>query len=204
MYMILGDRFGVLHIYHLTSGKSVEIWKSKHLVGAVDEVILGDLDLDGYEDAILVRTTPGMIYVWDSSNFDLLYESLPADYPEIHCFTVGQVDEDPAAEIIVNANQKLHYIDGSTFNREWTSLVDYRATRMACGDVDGDNINEIVLNNGQVVDTRNGDVQWEEDTFHDRIELLDMDGDRIPEVITEGNGTAVKVFDIDSGIEKRL
>jgi hypothetical protein len=204
MYMVLGDRFGVMHVYHLTRGDSVEIWKSKHLIGQIDEVILGDLDQDGYEDVIVARTTPGMVYAWGVENFDQIYESLPADYPNIQAMCIGNVDEDPIAEIIINANDKLHYIDGETFNREWTSLQDYSATRMACGDVDGDGINEIVLNSGQVVDTRSGEVEWEDEVFYNRIELLDMDGDGVLEVITEGNGLPVKVYDIDTRLEKRL
>jgi len=204
MYMVLGDRFGVLHVYHLTRGESVEVWKSKHLIGQTDEVILGDLDQDGYEDVIVARTTPGMVYAWGVEQFDLIYESLPADYPVVHSICIGNVDEDPVAEIIVNANQKLVYIDGQTFNREWTSLLDYQASRMACGDVDGDGINEIVLNTGQVVDTRTGDVEWEDEVFYNRIELIDMDGDGVLEVLTEGNDLPVKVFDIDTRLEKRL
>jgi len=204
MYLVLGERFGLVHVYHLTYRQSEEIWKSKQLDGVVAEVRAGDLDGDGWNEVFLASTSSGMIYVWDAATFVLLFESLPTDYEEVHCFTLGNVDDDEATELIINADQKIHYVDGITFNREWTSLHEYQATRILCGDVDGDRTNELVLTTGQVVDSRSGDIEWEEEVFGSRIELMDMDGDGIPEVLTESDGTVLKVYDIDHGKEKRL
>ena len=72
------------------------------------------------------------------------------------------MDDDPQTEIIINADNRLYYLDGLSFNREWTSLQEYEATRMMCGDVDGDRRNEIILSTGQVIDSRSGEVEWED------------------------------------------
>jgi len=204
MYMIVGDRFGVVHAYHLTHNSSERIWKSKHLDGVIWEIQVADLSGDGYNDIFMARTSTGMLYVWSGTTFNLRYESLPTDFKNITAFTTGDVDAGEYAEIVLNADKKIYFLDGQNFKRKWTSLRDYEATRMLCGDVDGDNNMEIVLNSGQVVDTFTGDVKWEEEGFYNRIELLDMDGDGIPEILTEGNGTPLKIYDMDHGIEKRL
>jgi hypothetical protein len=204
MYMIVGDRFGVVHAYHLTHSSSERVWLSKHLDGVIREIQVADLSGDGYHDIFMARTSTGMLYVWSGTTFDLRFESLPTDYKHITAFTTGDVDAGEYAEIVVNADKKIYFLDGKNFKRKWTSLLEYEATRMLCGDVDGDNNMEIVLNTGQIVDTFTGDVKWEEEGFFDRIELLDMDGDGIPEILTEGNGTSLKIYDMDHGIEKRL
>jgi hypothetical protein len=204
LYLYVGDRYGLVHAYYLTHQSSEEIWKSKQLEGIVDEVLIGDLDGDGYEDALVARTNAAKIYIWGLEDYNLAYETLTSEFEKINAFTLGNVDEDEQLEIIVNADMHIHYIDGVLHNREWTSLHDYEATRMACGDVDGDRNNEIVLNTGQVVDSRSGDLKWDEEVFGSRIELVDMDGDGIVEVLTESDGIYLKIFDVDHKKEKHL
>ncbi|PIE75927.1 hypothetical protein CSA17_04930 [bacterium DOLJORAL78_65_58] len=89
--------------------------------------------------------------------------------------------------------------------KEYTSINDFQASLMRCGDVDGDGRNEIVLNSGKIVDAQTGSVEWEEEALFTYLELLDIDGDGILEVITE-NGLAgpLKVYDMDYGNEVRF
>ena len=202
-FIVIGDRFGLVRLIHVTGDGSREIWTSKQLNGLLVEVQSADLDGDG-ADEILAWTTAPMLYVWSSIDNHLLYETLVNDYTVMHGLTTGNVDEDEQLEIVLNADEHLYYIDGVSFNREWTSLSEYRASRLAVGDVDGDGTMEIVLNSGQVVDARGGEVEWEEDTFGARIELVDMDGDGLPEVLTESDGGVMKIYDIDNRREKHL
>jgi len=205
MYLAIGDRYGKINVYRLNAGRDHDrVWASRSLDGSPDEVLVADLDGDGFDDHIVCRT-PRRLYAFDlASDFFMSYESQPNDFQQIRAFTVANVDEDPAHEIVVNADDKIHYIDGETFSREWTSLNNYQATRMRCGDVDGDGRVEIVLNTGQVIDSATGDVEWEEEAFGSRLELLDFDGDGVPEVLTEGDGTPLRVWDIDYRAEKRF
>jgi hypothetical protein len=202
-YIVIGDRFGLVRIVHITGEGSEDIWTSKQLNGTVQEVITADLDGDG-QDEIIAWTTSAMVYVWSSVDRALRFETLLNDFTAVHSLTTGNVDDDEPLEILVNADDHIYYLDGVTFNREWTSLQEYQATRMAVGDVDGDGTPEIVLNTGQVIDSRGGDVEWEDEAFGARIELVDMDGDGIPEVMTESDGGVLKIYDIDSRREKHL
>ena len=181
------------------------VWKSIQLSGIPDEVIAADLDGDGLEDAILCRTSNGKVYVWAMDGYTLLWESLPSEYQLVSCFTTANMDEDQANEIVMVADNRIVYIDGATFTKNFTSINEYSATQVRCGDVDGDGRVEIVLNTGQVVDSVSGDVEWEDEPFFGKIELLDIDGDGMPEILTEnpGNGP-LKVFDADYRSEVRF
>ncbi len=203
LYLIVGDRYGLVHEYHLTHRECRDLWKSKQLSGTVDEVLVADLDGDG-RDEIIARTGAPQVYVWGGDKLDLLFESLVTDFQKITSFTVGNVDDDPELEIIVNADRHIYYIDGKSFNREWTSLAEYEATRIACGDVTGDGRSDLVLNTGQVLDSRSGDVIWADEVFGSRIDLVDIDGDGINEVVTESDGAPLRIFDVDLRKEKHL
>lgn len=204
MNLVVGDRFGKLNVFRLLAGgQRQQVWTSRQLDGAVEEVLVADLDQDGLDDHLVART-PRRIYVFKLDDYFDVYESQAGDYNEIRAFTVANVDNDPAAEIVLNADRKIHYIDGLTFTREFTSLSDYEATRIRCGDVTGDGRADIVLNTGQVIDASTGEVSWQDEVFGNRLELLDLDGDGILEVFTEGDGTVLKVWDIDFRQEKRF
>jgi hypothetical protein len=204
MNVVVGDRFGQINVYHLEpGGGSSRLWKSRTLAGPVEEVLVGDLDGDGLDDSILARTA-AQVYVFKMDGFQMVFESLSNDYRQIHSFTFANVDQDPATEIVLNADQKIHYIDGLTFSRDWTSLQNYEATRILVGEVDGDGRPELVLNTGQVLDSVSGAIKWEDEVFGNRLELLDFDGDGILEVLTESDGLPLKVYDIDYRSEKRF
>ncbi len=205
MFTALGERFGTVIIIKHTARGAERVWRSNQLSGIPDEVMAADLDGDSLEDALICRTNSGKIYVWSMEDYTLLWESLPSEYRNISCFTTANMDDDGANEIVLLADGKIVYIDGGTFNKDWTSLNDFSATMIRCGDVDGDGRVEIVLNSGMVLDSVSGSVEWEEEAFFTVIELLDIDGDGMPEVLTEnGISGPVKVYDMDYGNEVRF
>lgn len=203
VWLVIGDRFGLVRIEHLTHGAAREVWKSKQLNGVVDEIMATDLDEDGYEE-IIVRTSAGNLYVWSMPDLTPRYESLSTDFTRIYAMSSGNLDDDAELELIINADRRIYYLDGKSFNREFTSLNSYECTRMRCGDVDGDLTNEIVLNTGQVIDGRTGEVEWSDEVFGSRIDLADVDGDGIPEVLTESDGAPLRIYDVDLRKEKHL
>jgi len=205
MFLVIAERFGTVQVVKLGAHRAERVWKSIQLSGIPDEVITGDLDGDGLEDSIICRTNAGKIYVWSMDGYTLLWESLPSEYREVTCFTSANMDDDGSNEIVLVADRRVVYVDGTTFNKDWTSINEYDATMVRCGDVDGDGRIEIVLNSGKVLDSVSGDVEWEEEAFFTHIELLDIDGDGMPEVLTEnGFGGPVKVYDMDYGKEVRF
>lgn len=205
MYMAIGERFGTVQVSKVDGRGVQRVWKSAPLSGVPQEVIVSDLDGDGLDDSLLCRTSSGKIYVWSLDGYPLVFESLPGDYTLVTCFTTANMDSDPSREIVLLGDSRIHYIDGVSFNKEFTSISSYDATQMRCGDVDGDNRTEVVLNTGQVIDGVSGEIEWEDETFYSLIELLDIDGDGLPEILTANPlGGAVKVFDGDYKAEVRF
>ena len=205
MLFAIGERFGTVQVAKMDGQGVQHIWKSIQLSGVPEEVLTSDLDGDGLEDSIICRTSNGKIYVWTMDGYALVWERLPSDYNVITCFTTANMDDDQANEIVMVADNRIVYVDGATFTKNFTSINEYSATQVRCGDVDGDGRVEIVLNTGQVVDSVSGDVEWEDEPFFGKIELLDIDGDGMPEILTEnpGNGP-LKVFDADYRSEVRF
>ena len=205
MFTALGERFGTVLVFKHTSRGAQRVWKSNQLSGIPEEVLVADLSGDSLDDALICRTNTGKVYVWSLEDYTLLWESLPSEYRNIFCFTTMNMDEDRANEIVLLADNKIHYIDGGTFNKEWTSINEFQGTMIRCGDVDGDGQMEIVLNSGIVIDSVSGSIEWEEEAFFSTIELLDIDGDGMPEILTEnGISGPIKVYDMDYGNEVRF
>ncbi len=205
MFVAVAERFGNVMVFKV-DGKGVRtVWKSDQLAGIPEEVVVADLTGDGLDDALLCRTAGARIYAWKLEDFSELWESLSGEYTAISCFTVGNVDEDPAAEIVMVADNHLVYIDSASFSKQFTSITEYTATMVRCGDVDADGTAEIVLNTGKVVDARSGEVEWEDETFFGRIELVDLDGNGTVDVLTEAPvGGPLKVFDVGGRREVRF
>ncbi|MBK8165975.1 MAG: hypothetical protein IPK64_08415 [bacterium] len=205
MLLAIGERFGTVQVLRSDGLGVRSVWKSNQLAGIPEEVIVADLSGDGLDDALLCRTSAARIYVWSLDEFSPLWESLSGEYAVIQCFTAANVDEDRAAEVVMVADNRLVYVDGGTFTKQFTSINEYAATQVRCGDVDGDGRAEIVLNSGKVIDAGSGDVEWEDEPFFGRIELLDIDGNGVLEVLTENpGGGALKVFDIGGRREIRF
>lgn len=205
MYFAIGDRFGTVQVTKMDAQGMSRVWKSIQLSGIPDEVLTADLDGDGLDDSLLCRTSNGKIYAWGLDGYSLLWESLPSDYNMVMCFTTANMDEDQANEIVMIADRRIVYVDGASFTKSFTSINEFEATQIRCGDVDGDDRVEIVLNTGQVVDSSTGEIEWEDNPFFGKIELLDITGDGIPEILTEnpGNGP-LKVFDAGHRFEVRF
>jgi hypothetical protein len=204
MNVAIGDRYNTVNVYYLTEGTGERTWRSRALSGVVEELIVMDADGDGLDDTLVARTNAGRIYAWSLADYRQIFESLPGDYERITCFTTGNVDDDPQNELVINADRRIYYVDGVTGNRDFTSLSEYEATEVRCGDVDGDDRVELVLNTGQVLDGLTAEVEWAEEVFGQRIELLDYDGDGILEIFTESDGGFLRVFNVDYRREARF
>ncbi len=205
MYLAVAERFGTVQVLRVTGQGIEQVWKSKTLSGVPEEILVVDLSGDGLDDSLLCRTANGMLYTWSLDQFHPLWESLTGEYKKISCFTAANLDDDQQTEIVMIADGHLVQIDGRNFTKDNTSIDVYTATQIRCGDVDGDGRNEIVLNSGKVIDPISGNVEWEDENFYSRIELLDIDGDGMPEILTENEtGGLFKAFDVDRRSEVRF
>lgn len=205
MYFAIGERFSTVQVVKVDARGAKREWKSNQLDGVPQEVLAADMDGDDLDDTILCRTDRGRVYAWTMDGYDLVWESLTTQYDAISCFTAANMDEDQANEIVMVADGRVVYVDGESFTEQFKSIDEFQATQVRCGDVDGDGRIEIVLNTGQVLDSISAAIEWGDEPFYGKIELLDIDGDGIPEVLTENpGGGPLKVFDVDYRSEVRF
>ena len=205
-FVAFGDRSGRLSVYGFRSSSNRgRLWSSHSLDGNVEEVLVADLDNDGVVDHLVCRT-PRRVYAFDiRDEFRNTYESLPNHFRSISAFTVANVDRDHQQEIVVAADDQIHYVDGSSFLREWTSMDRYQVIQIRAGDVDGDRSVELVLDTGQVLDASSGREEWAaSDPFGTRLELLDLTGDGFPEIVGESPGLPLRIWEGSSQRELRV
>ncbi len=198
--MVYGDRYGYLRVNRVTGSGGFEIWRSRLLDGEIWEVMVEDLDGDGRVE-ILCRTQGGRLYVFDDQ-YNLRWENLREDYQEITAMALANMDEDPAYEIVVLGDGFIDFIDGSDFTRQFRSTQKYQATEMLVGNVDTDANLEIVLNTGTVLDAVRMEPKWSTEPFGQIIELLDIDGDGIEEVLGYENNLRMRIYEVDLQNEK--
>ncbi len=203
--LVLGDFAGRIHIYEERDHTYTEVWESEYLEGAVAGVFVLDID-DDQLDEIVAYTDLGRVYYFDSENYALLWSNSPNDYARITSLTIGDIDDDPQPELVFCADGRLIVYDGRDQYEQWRSVqTDLTARQILIGDVDGDDEDEIVLNDGYVFGARLFDLEWKSpEPFGERMGLLDLDADLIPEVIGEFQGRYLRIFDIDLRREKSL
>ena len=194
----LGDMHGFVHVYEGREGAYAEVWISEYLESAVAGLLLADVDLDGLRE-ILVYTEGGRIHFLDLGDYRFLWSNPATDYESISALAVHDVDDDEQPELLFVADGRLVVYDGRDRFEEWRSDQDnLTSTDLLAADVDGDGADEIVLNDGFVFDARYRDLEWQSpESFGERIGLLDVDDDEIPEVVGEFGGRFLRIFDID-------
>ena len=200
--LVYGDRYGYLRAMQMTGDGAFEVWRSRILDGQVYEVLVEDLEGDGRVE-ILARTQGGRLYVYDDQ-FNPRWENLREDYLEISAMAVANMDDDPAYEIVLLGDGYIDYYDGADFTRQFRSTQTYEATEMVVGNVTPDATLEIVLNSGWVLDAVRVEPEWSTEAFGPIIELLDIDGDGLEEVLGYVSNQAMRIYDVDEQQEKTV
>ena len=202
--IVYGDNRGIIHILKRQKRGYLEEWKSRELGGAIGEVFVEDMDLDGQLE-IVVYTNTGRIYFWDPRTNRLIWQSIQTKFESITCMEIYNVDDDDQKEFIFIADSHLYIYDGKDHFEEWRSDEEYTAEDMVIADFDADGQDEIVLNTGFVLDARFRDFEWRyREPFGDRLGMLDIDDDGILELIGESAGRFLRIFDLDLKREKLL
>jgi hypothetical protein len=180
----------------LEASKQREVW------APVKQIRLAETTGDSRNE-LLVTTRRGDLFVIEAGNLEDVWRTPEGYFQTISCFTVGDTDGDGQAEIILIADDKLVIMAGNTEAEKYRSPLDYNATDIAIADVDGDGQDEIVLNTGQVLDAKFRQLEWEHtDSFGDVIDLFDIDGDGIIEIVGTGPSGEVLIIDGDERLVK--
>jgi hypothetical protein len=110
--------------------------------------------------------------------------------------TIADVDRDAPLELVICADNKILYYDGVAFFREKEGRDPIDPSTLLIADVDGDLTNEIISNDGYVIDTNSLNIEWATDGFGYPITLFDIDNDGIFEVVGEVGGSLI-VWDVE-------
>lgn len=137
------------------TGLPKRLFDTLHEIGGA---VYQDLDNDGIKDFLIVDSQGTMSKVntqnWTLSEFGQKID--PPNWPADHySIAVGNVDLDPALEIVVSTG---HVIDGVSGNIEWAHFEPF-GSLVTVGDVEGDGDNDIVA----------GD-RWDNLTSYDAVE----------------------------------
>lgn len=156
-------------------------------------------NLDG-NDAfeIYILTDNGEIEVYDGETMELI-TTFSTGSTSASQAMFYDLDEDGNFEFIVVADnyeeQYIRIYDAETFELEFQS-TEIAANDIAVGDVDDDGINEIILSTGYVVNALDFSIEWEYlGGFGNMIDLADVNGDLIPEIIGANYSGTVTAFD---------
>lgn len=203
--LVLGDANGRVHIFEGGDNTFSEVWVSEYMEGAIGGVFVVDVN-DDELDEIVVFTDQGRIYYIGSVDYRVIWSNPPGEYEHITSQIIYNIDDDPQPELLFCADGHLIVYDGRDQYEQWRSdQSNLTAREILIGDVDGDGEKELVLNDGYVFDARFFDLEWQSpESFGERLGLLDIDEDGIPELIGEFQGRYLRIFDIDLRREKSL
>jgi len=202
--MVYGDRYAIVWVVRLSERGAQVLWRSSALEGgAIQDIMVEDLDGRGGYD-IIVRTSQGIAFVFDET-YSSRWSTVNETFRSVNAMTIAQLDNDPAYEILLMADNQVNVYDGEQFVREQQFPQVYtNVQEVVVGNVDTDVELEIVLNTGRVLDALTADAEWETSAFGAQISLFDIDGDGIDEVIGYGNPGQfqMRIFDVDERQEK--
>lgn len=199
--------------------ESVE-WSSDDLDGPL-YVAAGDIDNDGQVEIVMAsRSTAsgykgGTIRVYDGATHRLEWSTVVHNsYYALYQVAVGQLDSDPALEIVVGGDNwydtRLQVYDGITHAMEWKSpvLANGAPADLFVMNLDADPVDEIVVGlSNRHVQIFNGAtpvIQWDSGKLDGRIKDLaigDLDGDSALDLAVLTN-QSVYVFEVGTGDQK--
>jgi hypothetical protein len=188
---------GHIHAYVVKPDGEFEAeWETTSLGGRAKALLVTDLENDGKKE-IVVGTSNGRVLIYSVGTYDLLWENLQDRFESVEAIATANIDRDPQEELIIVANQILYIYDGKSKAVEWQSIRKYEAQEIILGNVDDDEQLEIILNTGFVIDSRFYNIEFESDNrFGDRIRLMDINNDGVPEIIGQRPDFTLMVFDI--------
>jgi len=203
-YIAFGDVRGYVNVCRKKGSGFVHAWSTFSLGSPVKEILADDIDADGTVE-LMVITSEGRLFVFDTGNHQLVWENHANDFVQVSTLLVDQLYKDPPKELILFADSRLMILGGEKMLREYQSADTFDPTEyMVIGDVDNDGEKEVVLDSGFVVNARTLNIEWQTDYFGSKLALFDLDGDGVDELISESTGGGLRVYDLDIRQEKSV
>ncbi|MBN1504933.1 MAG: hypothetical protein JW952_07725 [Candidatus Eisenbacteria bacterium] len=202
-YVAVGSARGYVYVSRWMGFGYASTWSTFYLGAPVKKILADDIDANGVVD-LVVLTSAGRMFVFDTSTRQLVWENTSNDFESVSEFLIDQLDPDRARELILCADSRLLVLDGERLQREYQSADEFRAEYMVIGDVDDDDEKELVLDSGFVINARTLNIEWQTDFFGTRLTLFDVDDDGVPELVCESTGGALRMYDLDIRQEKTV
>lgn len=185
-----------VHVYRIEDGQLELDWETTNLGSRVTSLLVSDLYADGRKK-LAVSTAGGRIVFYEMDDYSQAWENLQDPFDRVQYMVAYNLDDDPQQELVFIADNRLHIYDSLNKNFEWQSQSEFEAGQIVIGNVDDDEQPEIILNTGVIIDSRFYNIEFQADNaFGDRISLLDINGDGVPEIFGELLDFNLKVFDI--------
>lgn len=194
--MVYATYTGTLHLLESTNNQ-LRTKMKRELWSPMKELLAVDLDGDG-QDELVGFTRDNRLLVLRGTDLGDIWITPEGRYKDLKGLTIGDVDDDGEPELVFVADGFLRIFTALRDVEEWKSSIEFpRATDIEIGDIDNDQVLDIVFNSGLVVGAIFRDIKWTNDTpFGDEIDLFDIDHDGILEIIGVTGGV-VRIFDGD-------
>jgi hypothetical protein len=187
-----------LHVFSIEDGNSVLQWESTNLGSPITALFVKDVLANG-KKSIILATAKGRFMVYDADSYEFISENFHEPFNSISCLTLANIDNDPQDEIIFIGDKLLNIYDSTSRALVWRSQDEFTADEILVANVDDDVQPEIILNSGQIIDSRFYSlerVNLDSGSFGSRMRLLDVNGDGFPEIIGETKNYALQVYDV--------
>jgi hypothetical protein len=112
-------------------------WKKMNEETA-DLLSVGDVDGDGLSDLVMVRSNQLVVLKANQ----LIAEPIATDFSTIQALAVGDKNSDTKDDIFISDAIGVYCRDA--VSGVWTQIIDSPARLLACGDMDGDSIQDII------------------------------------------------------------
>ena len=198
--MVYATYTGTLHLME-SNNNQLRTIRKRELWSPMKELLAADLDGDG-QDELVGFTRDNRLLVMRGTDLGDIWITPEGRYRDLKALSIGDVDDDGEPELVFIADGYVRIFTALRDVEEWKSDAEFpRATDIEIGDIDNDQVLDIVFNSGLVVGAIFRDIKWTNDTpFGDEIDLFDIDHDGILEIIGVTGGV-VRIFD---GDERRL
>jgi outer membrane protein assembly factor BamB len=179
------------------------VWSSPVLTPPISRIAVHRI---GNAWKVFVGRTNGRMLVYDGATRALEREIQVAS-TAITAILFADADNDGTAELVATTTSGTFLLEPETYSIE--AFVAYGGASVAIGNVDADSRNEIVLSSGFVVEVEAGTATVEWNWGHPYgtgwiVELDDLDGDGMDEIVSARGWDYIDVFDADLRTRKLL